>query len=172
MSAEKKRTVRLDAGAAVSNKARGRGGRHLCLMKIKLPKPTPIPPNKQQCCKKSRILQNPHCNFFEKYFGALKHCDNFLQIKISGLGALQRTNIFWFLIPFPNSISNIKLSIYVFHHNHIKHLEFRQKFSTARRIFSSHLGVFICDETLYLVSDMLLQKLLIIYMENTKEINV
>ena len=40
-----------------------------------------------------------------------------------------------------------------------KHLEFRQKYSAARRIFNSLLGVWISDETLSLVFDVLLPTL-------------
>ena len=40
-----------------------------------------------------------------------------------------------------------------------KHLEFRQKYSAARRIFNSLLGVWISDETLFLVFDILPEKL-------------
>ena len=43
----------------------------------------------------------------------------------------------------------------VFHH-HIKHLEIRQKYSAARRIFNSLLGVSSGDETLRLMLDLLL----------------
>ena len=48
----------------------------------------------------------------------------------------------------------------VFHHQ-MKHLEVRQKYSAARRIFNSLLGVSSGDETLHLMFDILLQKLLI-----------
>ena len=41
-------------------------------------------------------------------------------------------------------------------HRLSKHLEFRQKYSAARRIFNSLLGVWISDETLSLVFDILL----------------
>ena len=40
----------------------------------------------------------------------------------------------------------------VFHHQ-MKHLEVRQKYSAARRIFNSLLRVWKCDETLSLVFD-------------------
>ena len=40
-----------------------------------------------------------------------------------------------------------------------KHLEFRQKYYSARRIFNSFLGDWIPDETLSLVFDILLQEL-------------
>ena len=40
-------------------------------------------------------------------------------------------------------------------HRFCKHFEFRQKYSGARRIFSSPLGVWKCDETLSLVLDIL-----------------
>ena len=43
----------------------------------------------------------------------------------------------------------------VFHHIS-KHLEVRQKYSTARRIFNSLLGVWKCDEKRFLVFDILL----------------
>ena len=42
----------------------------------------------------------------------------------------------------------------VFHHR-TKHLEVRQKYSAARRIFNSLLGVSSGDETLHLVFDIL-----------------
>ena len=44
----------------------------------------------------------------------------------------------------------------VFHHQ-MKHLEVRQKYSAARRIFNSLLGVSSGDETLRLMFDILLQ---------------
>ena len=47
----------------------------------------------------------------------------------------------------------------VFHHQ-MKHLEVRQKYSAARRIFNSLLGVLSGDETLRLMFDILLQVLL------------
>ena len=43
----------------------------------------------------------------------------------------------------------------VFHHQ-MKHLEVCQKYSAARRIFNSLLGVSSCDETLRLMFDILL----------------
>ena len=43
----------------------------------------------------------------------------------------------------------------VFHHQ-MKHLEVRQKYSAARRIFNSLLGVSSGDETLHLMIDILL----------------
>ena len=46
----------------------------------------------------------------------------------------------------------------VFHHQ-MKHLEVRQKYSAARRIFNSLLGVSSGDETLHLMFDILLQTL-------------
>ena len=45
----------------------------------------------------------------------------------------------------------------MFHHQ-MKHLEVRQKYSAARRIFNSPLGVSSGDETLRLMLDILLQK--------------
>ena len=45
----------------------------------------------------------------------------------------------------------------VFHHQ-MKHLEVRQKYSAARRIFNSLLGVSSGDETLHLMFDILRQK--------------
>ena len=45
----------------------------------------------------------------------------------------------------------------VFHHQ-MKHLEVRQKYSAARRIFNSLLGVSSGDETLHLMFDILLPK--------------
>ena len=42
----------------------------------------------------------------------------------------------------------------VFHHQ-MKHLEVRQKYSAARRIFNSLLGVSSSDETLHLMFDIL-----------------
>ena len=47
----------------------------------------------------------------------------------------------------------------VFHHQ-MKHLEVRQKYSAARRIFNSLLGVSSGDETLRLMFDILLLKLI------------
>ena len=44
----------------------------------------------------------------------------------------------------------------VFHHQ-MKHLEVRQKYSAARRIFNSLLGVSSGDETLHLMFDILLK---------------
>ena len=44
----------------------------------------------------------------------------------------------------------------VFHHQ-MKHLEVRQKYSAARRIFNSLLGVSSGDETLHLMFDILVQ---------------
>ena len=44
-----------------------------------------------------------------------------------------------------------------------KHLEVRQKYSAARRIFNSLLGVWKCDETLSLVFDILLTTLVGIF---------
>ena len=44
----------------------------------------------------------------------------------------------------------------VFHHQ-MKHLEVRQKYSAARRIFNSLLGVSSGDETLHLMFDILLE---------------
>ena len=46
----------------------------------------------------------------------------------------------------------------VFHHQ-MKHLEVRQKYSAARRIFNSLLGVSSGDETLHLMFDILLLRL-------------
>ena len=43
----------------------------------------------------------------------------------------------------------------VFHHQ-MKHLEVRQKYSAARRIFNSLLGISSGDETLHLMFDILL----------------
>ena len=48
----------------------------------------------------------------------------------------------------------------VFHHQ-MKHLEVRQKYSAARRIFNSLLGVSSGDETLRLMFDILLDTLLV-----------
>ena len=45
----------------------------------------------------------------------------------------------------------------VFHHQ-MKHLEVRQKYSAARRIFNSLLGVSSGDETLHLMFDILRQR--------------
>ena len=44
----------------------------------------------------------------------------------------------------------------VFHHQ-MKHLEVRQKYCAARRIFNSLLGVSSGDETLHLMFDILLE---------------
>ena len=43
-------------------------------------------------------------------------------------------------------------------HHQMKHLEVRQKYSAARRIFNSLLGVSSGDETLHLMFDILLPK--------------
>ena len=48
----------------------------------------------------------------------------------------------------------------VFHHQ-MKHLKVRQKYSAARRIFNSLLGVSSGDETLHLMFDILRQGLCI-----------
>ena len=45
----------------------------------------------------------------------------------------------------------------VFHHQ-MKHLEVRQKYSAARRIFNSLLGVSSGDEILHLMLDILQEK--------------
>ena len=50
----------------------------------------------------------------------------------------------------------------VFHHQ-MKHLEVRQKYSAARRIFNSLLGVSSGDETLHLMFDILHTKLLYVF---------
>ena len=50
----------------------------------------------------------------------------------------------------------------VFHHQ-MKHLEVRQKYSAARRIFNSLLGVSSGDETLRLMLDILLQDMLLCF---------
>ena len=50
----------------------------------------------------------------------------------------------------------------VFHHQ-MKHLEVRQKYSAARRIFNSLLGVSSGDETLHLMFDILLTTLVVSY---------
>ena len=49
----------------------------------------------------------------------------------------------------------------VFHHQ-MKHLEVRQKYSAARRIFNSLLGVSSGDETLHLMFDILLDQFILI----------
>ena len=54
----------------------------------------------------------------------------------------------------------------VFHHQ-MKHLEVRQKYSAARRIFNSLLGVSSGDETLHLMFDILLQTLKVQEVEYT-----
>ena len=46
----------------------------------------------------------------------------------------------------------------VFHHQ-MKHLKVRQKYSAARRIFNSLLGVSSGDETLHLMFDILLESI-------------
>ena len=48
----------------------------------------------------------------------------------------------------------------VFHHQ-MKHLEVRQKYSAARRIFNSLLGVSSGDETLHLMFDILRQRIIL-----------
>ena len=47
-----------------------------------------------------------------------------------------------------------------------KHLEVRQKYSAARRIFNSLLGVWKCGQTLSFVFDKLLQTLFVIFFKN------
>ena len=54
----------------------------------------------------------------------------------------------------------------VFHHQ-MKHLEVRQKYSAARRIFNSLLGVSSGDETLHLMFDILLEQLHHLYADDT-----
>ena len=49
-----------------------------------------------------------------------------------------------------------KYQTFEFHHQ-MKHLEVRQKYSAARRIFNSLLGVSSGDETLHLMFDILHQ---------------
>ena len=55
----------------------------------------------------------------------------------------------------------------VFHHQ-MKHLEVRQKYSAARRIFNSLLGVSSGDETLRLMFDILLPSYCCIRNNRTK----
>ena len=55
------------------------------------------------------------------------------------------------------SIEKIYQTLETPFHHISKHLEFRQKFSTARRIFNSLLSVWKYDETLSLVFDILLE---------------
>ena len=68
------------------------------------------------------------------------------------------------LLIFASLISPSKMTLFekkyqtfdtVFHHQ-VKHLEVRQKYSAARRIFNSLLGVSSGDETLHLMFDILL----------------
>ena len=67
------------------------------------------------------------------------------------------------LLSFASLISPSKMILFekkyqtfdtVFHHQ-MKHLEVRQKYSAARRIFNSLLGVSSGDETLHLMFDIL-----------------
>ena len=69
------------------------------------------------------------------------------------------------LLIFASLISPLKMILFekkyqtfdtVFHHQ-MKHLEVRQKYSAARRIFNSLLGVSSGDETLHLTFDILHQ---------------
>ena len=53
------------------------------------------------------------------------------------------------------------------YHHISKHLEVRQKYSAARHIFNSNLGVWKCDETLSLVCDILHPKLVSVEMACT-----
>ena len=71
------------------------------------------------------------------------------------------------LLSFASLISPSKMILFekkyqtfdtVFHHQ-MKHLEVRQKYSAARRIFNSLLGVSSGDETLHLMFDILHQML-------------
>ena len=57
----------------------------------------------------------------------------------------------------------------VFHHQ-MKHLEVRQKYSAARRIFNSLLGVSSGDETLHLMFDILHKNLSLLF-QTTKSCN-
>ena len=74
------------------------------------------------------------------------------------------------LLSFASLISPSKMILFekkyqtfdtVFHHQ-MKHLEVRQKYSAARRIFNSLLGVSSGDETLRLMFDILLLILLLV----------
>ena len=58
----------------------------------------------------------------------------------------------------------------VFHHQ-MKHLEVRQKYSAARRIFNSLLGVSSGDETLHLMFDILLENALNTNKRSTTQTN-
>ena len=55
----------------------------------------------------------------------------------------------------------------VFHHQ-MEHLEVRQKYSAARRIFNSLLGVSSGDETLHLMFDILYHDLVTFIIRETK----
>ena len=75
------------------------------------------------------------------------------------------------LLTFASLISPSKMILFekkyqtfntVFHHQ-MKHLEVRQKYSAARRIFSSLLGVSSGDETLHLMFDILRQPRIIVW---------
>ena len=55
----------------------------------------------------------------------------------------------------------------VFHHQ-MKHLEVRQKYSAAHRIFNSLLGVSSGDETLHLMFDILLESMALRKLPPTK----
>ena len=59
----------------------------------------------------------------------------------------------------------------VFHHQ-MKHLGVRQKYSAARRIFNSLLGVSSGDETLRLTFDILLDNLLCCFKEEKSRSNL
>ena len=57
----------------------------------------------------------------------------------------------------------------VFHHQ-MKHLEVRQKYSAARRIFNSLLGVSSGDETLRLMFDILLERFMNLLQQDKKHL--
>ena len=52
----------------------------------------------------------------------------------------------------------------------MKHLEVRQKYSAARRIFNSLLGVSSGDETLHLIVDILLQTFTVLVSKDSRRV--
>ena len=67
---------------------------------------------------------------------------------------------YFFVLLLSVSIEKIYQTLETVFHYISKHLEFRQKYSAARRIFNSLLSVWKCDETLSLVFDILLKNFL------------
>ena len=75
----------------------------------------------------------------------MKHC-----LVFASLISSYKNDFVW------EEISNIRHSV---SYHQMKHLEVRQKYSAARCIFNSLLGVSSGDETLHLMFDILLQNI-------------